>query len=351
MKKLITLITLLIPFTLFAQNNVRIVPNRANVCENTTISVQTSGNSFFPLSYVWSTGDTTPSITITTSGTYTCIVTGYGPRSFMTRTYNLSQTYTILPKPTIDIVNGPWVCRFDTVTLSTTSGYNNYVWNNGTTNTIYTSVRDSIYGVSSLDTSIVWYTASIPNVCSVNSDTIVIRGVRAPNGAGQFYCGRTNINLNDSIPAGLVLEYMYPNQYEMEFTQVSDPTNVITYFPPLSSRKAPANLLIPGEEYSLRTRVIINGQTFCWGTPCIVGVSAPLKAQPMVKYDTQPSLLDKVPVVAVKNYRIYSISGKLVSIHSSDSFNPSWLLNEPTGMYLIQTIYKNEIITTKYNKQ
>ena len=347
MKKLITLLAILIPFTLFAQNSVRIVPNRSNVCENTTISVQTPGNSFTPQTYLWNTGASTPSIVINQSGTYTCTVTGFGPNNFLVRTVTVSRTYTILPKPSINVINGPWVCRFDTVQLSATPGYNNYTWNDGSTLQTYSSVRDSVYSGPQLDTTTVWYTAGIPGVCSLNSDTIVIRGVRAPNGVGSFYCGKTNINPNDSIPAGLVLDFLYPTQYEMEFTQVSNPSNVFTYFPPLGSRKTPASLLIPGELYSVRSRVIINGWTFCWGTPCEVAVSSSNKNGGETLF---PGFIEYGDLTTEKGYNIYSLDGKLISSHKSTKFDQSWIENLNSSIYIIKVFDGENVETIKINK-
>lgn len=272
-------VTLLVIFLLcvtglYAQNNVRLVPDQDTICSGTNLGIWIAGQSFNPQTYVWSTGETTPTITITQSGTYTLSVTGYMGKSSTIRTYNFSRYYEVPATPAINVIKGPWVCRFDNVILEAEPGYNNYTWSDGSVGVIFNRVMDSTYTSPQLDTVHVWYTATISG-CSVTSDTLVLRGVRSPNGVGAFYCGKMNINPNDSIPAGLVLDYLYPTQYEMEFTQVSNPTNVITYFPPLGSRKTPASLLIPGEVYSVRTRVIINGQTFCWGVPCNVKVRLP----------------------------------------------------------------------------
>jgi len=289
MKNFITIGLLFLCSFSYGQN-ARVVPVQNNVCENTQITAEVSGQSFFVTSYQWNTGATTASITIQSSGTYTCTISGLKANG-RPGVYTASRTYNILARPSINVVQGPYVCRFDTVKLSVSPGYNSYTWNNGFVGTDYVRAMDSIYGTPTLDTASVWFTARIANVCTVNSDTIVIRGVRAPNGVGQFYCGTTagmNLDINDSIPAGLVLEYIYPVQYEMEFTQVSDPTNVITYFPPLGSRNAPANILTPGENYYVRTRVIINGQTFCWGSICEIGLTAPMKATPIFGYDPPP---------------------------------------------------------------
>ena len=289
MKKFITIILLFVCSFGYGQQ-ARIVPVQPNICENTQISADVSGQSFLVSSYLWNTGATTQSITIQSSGTYTCTISGLKANGRPGQ-YTATRTYNVLTKPNINVVQGPWVCRFDTVKLSVSPGFSSYTWNNGFVGTDYVRAMDSIYGTPTLDTASVWFTARIANVCSVNSDTIVIRGVRAPKGVGQFYCGTTlgmNIDYNDSIPAGLVLDYLYPTQYEMEFTQVSDPSVVITYFPVLGTRLAPANILTPGEQYYVRTRVIINGQTFCWGEVCMIGIKA-VTAKASYGYDAPPT--------------------------------------------------------------
>ncbi len=273
-KVTLLLISLLCVTGLYAQNNVRLVPDQDTICSGTDLSIWIAGQSFYPLVYQWSTGETTPTISITQSGTYSLTVTGYMGRSFFVRSYTFTKYYKVPSSPTITVVKGPWVCRFDNVILEADPGYVNYLWSDGSVGSTFDRIMDSTYTSPQLDTARVWYTANVYG-CSVTSDTIVLRGVRSPNGVGQFYCGKMNINPNDSIPAGLVLDYLYVTQYEMEFTQVSNPANVITYFPPIGSRKTPASLLIPGEVYSVRSRVIINGQTFCWGTPCNVKVKLP----------------------------------------------------------------------------
>lgn len=315
MKNIITIILLFLCSFSYGQQ-ARIVPVQPNVCENTQISADVSGQSFLVSSYLWNTGATTQSITIQTSGTYTCTVSGLKANG-RPGTYIATRTYNVLTKPNINVIQGPWVCRFDTVKLSVSPGYNSYTWNNGFVGTNYVRAMDSIYGTPTLDTASVWFTARIANVCTINSDTIVIRGVRAPNGVGQFYCGTTagmNIDYNDSIPAGLVLEYLYPVQYEMEFTQVSDPSIVITYFPPLSSRLAPANILTPGEQYYVRTRVIINGQTFCWGEICLIGIKAPVTAKASYGFDPKPTEFSRTIQVLPNYFITVTQDGKFVIV-------------------------------------
>lgn len=313
MKKIIVLYLLLLTSFVNAQNNVRLIPDQDTICSGTNLSIWIAGQSFYPLIYQWSTGDTTPTISITQSGTYSLTVTGYMGRSFFVRSYTFTKYYEVPSSPTINVVKGPWVCRFDNVILEAQPGYSNYVWSDGHVGTTFNRIMDSTYLSPQLDTAHIWYTANISG-CSVKSDTMVLRGVRAPNGVGQFYCGRLNINPNDSIPAGLVLEYLYPNQYEMEFTQVSDPSVVITYFPPLGSRKTPANILTPGERYLVRSRVIINGQPFCWGIICEIGIRPPVMATPSFGFDPMPVEFSRTVEILPNYFITVTPEGKYIII-------------------------------------
>lgn len=354
MKKLI-LFLLLIPFLSFAQpNNVRLSPDVDTVCYETSLSIWIAGNSFQPMYYYWSSPGsvlftTTPTIPMTQSGYYSLTVTGFMGNSSKMRTYTFQRYYHVLDKPKLNFTNGPWVCRFDTVRVNADAGYDSYTWYNGTTGISFTKVMDSVYSAPVLDTTKIYYTARINGLCEVTSMDTVIRGVRAPNGVGSFYCGKLNIRSTDSIPAGLVLDYLFPSQYEMEFTQVSNPSVVITYLPPLGSRKTPANILTPGEQYYVRSRVIINGQTFCWGTVCLIGIRPPAKAQANIGYDPKPAELD-FPTIAIKEYRIFTMEGKLVNTYKSEMFNEEWLGLQPQGIYIIHVIYQNNIVAFKYQK-
>lgn len=78
--------------------------------------------------YLWSTGDTTQSITVYTSGSFNVTVTDeYGCQGTSPLT-----TIQVYPLPNIDIIaNGPTeFCQGDSVVLTATGGQN-YVWSNG----------------------------------------------------------------------------------------------------------------------------------------------------------------------------------------------------------------------------
>lgn len=91
--------------------------------------------------YIWSTGDTTETISVTASGSYTVVLRSGGCLSAVSapRVLNLLAK----PRPVMAIANGPTsVCDGDSVKLSAPEGYSAYLWSNGeTTRTI--TVRSS----------------------------------------------------------------------------------------------------------------------------------------------------------------------------------------------------------------
>lgn len=337
MKKFI-LTLLIISFTYlssFSQvhNNIRIIPKNDTVCYETLISLWIAGNSFVPLSYLWSNGETTPTINVTSSGLYGLTVTGYLGQSNQQVTIYKSKYFTVLDKPRINPLTPTWVCKFDTVKLQVDAGYQNYLWMNGTSDQFYIRQMAGSGGGPILDTVSVWYTASIGNLCSANSDTIVIRGIRKPNGVGVNYEGRTNLNSNDSVPAGLVLTYIYPPQYEMEFTKVNDPNYVVTWITPTTTRKAPLNILDSGNNYYVRTRPIINGITYCWGTYSLIGILS----NPSNKITLDNNLDDNT----IKYYQFYDLGGRLIFEKEGMSFNDQWLNEYPNQTFIV--VDKNNI--------
>jgi hypothetical protein len=341
MKKLVLSLVATVSIISFsvAQNNVKLMPEVANVCNETNLYVSIPGNSFTPTSYQWSTGATTPSITITNSGSYTVTLTGYVGGSNQLRTLVRTRNYTVKGQPTITPLTDLWVCKDETVQLQAEGGYDSYTWNNGTNGTLFSKTLTLGGGnTPQLDTLTVNYTSTITGVCSVKSESVVIRGIRKPKGVGQFYCGKTNLNINDSVPAGLVLEYLYPVRYDMEFTDLSDPTNVIYYVTQPGVRNAPLNILEAGKSYSVRTRPLINTWTFCYGDACTIGI-APSSNRLGDFNQTDES---------VKTYRVIDVSGRILIEQKAASFNREWLINYPSQIFIItETNDKGEVNVTR----
>jgi hypothetical protein len=338
MKKSILLIIAALGITpLFAQNpnNVKLMPEVASVCNETNLYVSIPGNSFNPVSYQWSTGATTPSIVITNSGAYTVTMTGYVGNSNQLRTLVRTRSYTVKAQPTITPLTDLWVCKGETVQLQAESGYDSYVWNNGVNGTLFSKTFTLGGGnTPQLDTMTVSYTSTITGVCTAKSESLVIRGIRKPKGVGQFYCGRMNLGLSDSVAAGLVLEYLYPVRYDMEFTDLSDPANVIYYTTQPGQLKAPLNILEAGKSYSVRTRPLINTWTFCYGDPCTIGISSTNRLMGEAN--------------AMKTFRVMDVSGRILVEQKAEFFNREWVRNFPAQVFVItETSENGEVNVTR----
>lgn len=146
-----------------------------NVQSGTPVSITTGGPTTFCTgdsvtlsatgggTYLWSTGATTPSITVLASGVYT--VTSNSSCG----TSTASQAVTVIAPPILSInASGPTaLCAGDTVTLTATGG-TSYVWSTGATTP---SINVSTAGT---------YTVSSSNTCGSDSTQIVITVTTIP---------------------------------------------------------------------------------------------------------------------------------------------------------------------------
>ena len=299
------------------QKNVYLLPASGNVCNPMEISLHVQGNGFNPVSYLWSTGETTPTIQITQSGTYTLTVTGQHGNSGSMVTKVRTATYNVLPAPDIAALTDLWVCKNDTVRLQAVAGYDTYTWSNGLSGMNFERKMEGPFLNMGpvLDTLTVFYTATVNNVCSVTSDPVVLRAIRRPEGVGVFYENKMNIRLSDSIPASLVLEYLYPVSYEMSFTEIGNPSNNIKYVTAPGSRRAPASLLSAGTSYHVETTPIINGVRYCPGPVSTIGIR-PSGNRLGLNFEEEGEM---------STYRVFDLSGKILMEKQAESFNKEWL--------------------------
>lgn len=148
--------------TLTASHTVTLIPSTpasisadgpTTFCPGSSVTL-TSGNA---TGNNWSTGETTPSITVTASGTYTLTVTD------VCGTTTASQQVIILPTPTPVTISGPTsLCSGQTITLtSSASTGNNWTPTGETTQSI---------SVTSPGT----YTVSLPQVCGSATDSYTV---------------------------------------------------------------------------------------------------------------------------------------------------------------------------------
>jgi len=324
--------------TAFAQGNIKLMPLSGNVCNPMQITLDIKGSSFNPVTYLWSTGETTSTITIGTSGTYTLTVTGHHGNSPNWTTYTKTRTYNVLPVPQINALTSVWVCKGDTVRLQATAGYDTIIWNNGFVGSLFERQMNGVGtpGVPALDTANVSYTAIVTGVCSAESDGVVLRGIRKPNGVGSFYNGRMNLTSSDSIPAGLVLEYMTPVAYEMRFEEIGNANNIIKVTTAPGNRKVSASILEQGKSYTVTTSPVINNITYCPGAASTIGLASGLRLSHGFNENEE----------GLKTYRVYDVNGRLLLEKQAEQFDSKWLEGLTPQMFIVHKTGK----TTEVSK-
>jgi hypothetical protein len=137
-------------------------------------------------SYLWSTGETTQTIDVTATGTYSVTVNNTNCNATSTDDILV----TINPIPTVNAGANQTVCAGTNVTL-TGSGAASYAWDNGVTNTTaFAANATTTYTVTGTDA----------NSCTA-TDQVVITVNPLPTvdaGADQTVCAGTNVTLTGS---------------------------------------------------------------------------------------------------------------------------------------------------------
>lgn len=159
-------------------------------------------------SYLWSTGATTQSITVSTTGSYSVTVTNANGCQATSAPVNV--TANTNPAPTIT-ANGPTeFCAGGTVQLTASSG-SAYLWNTGATSaTISVNTNGSF-----------WVTVSDGNACSGISDTVDVvvnpnpTPVITPDGPLEF-CNGDSVTLTASAASA----YLWSNGATTQSTVV-----------------------------------------------------------------------------------------------------------------------------------
>jgi hypothetical protein len=136
--------------------------------------------------YLWSTGATTPSISVSTAGNYSVTVTnGAGCSATSTPT-----TITVNPLPSVSAGANQSICSGAQVTLNG-SGATSYAWNNGVTNGVaFTPATTQTYTVTGTDANGCTNTAQV--TVTVNALPVVSAG------ANQSICSGAQVTLNGS---------------------------------------------------------------------------------------------------------------------------------------------------------
>jgi hypothetical protein len=134
-----------------------------SICENesTQLSVLETYQS-----YLWNTGATTQSITVSSPGTYSVTV------SDMT---SASHVLVVNPLPQVQIVGGDKLCVGTTKTLTASAGFQSYLWSTGATTSSIQITSPGPYSVTVTDNNTCAGDASV-NITEVSNPSPIIEG-------------------------------------------------------------------------------------------------------------------------------------------------------------------------------
>ncbi len=132
--------------------------------------------------YLWSTGQNTPTITVTQAGTYSVTVSDAGGC-----TGTAQATVVVSQNPTPTISGNTSICAGTSTTLDAGSGYQSYLWNNNETTQVIQVSTSGTYSVTVTNSS------GCTGTASVNVDVVPLPNPNA--GIDNSICG-TTYNLN-----------------------------------------------------------------------------------------------------------------------------------------------------------
>ena len=268
--------TALIPFTVVKKPTPSIfVDGSTTLCPGQSVDLIAKGRRSYS-TYLWSTGETTPKITVNQSGTYVLTITNaLGGCSFSASTTVDINVLDNGYQPAITALTPAIVCQPGFVTLGADAGFSNYTWSNGTNGQTTTVLMDGSAGGPILDTTTVYLTVELNGLCSFTSAGIVLRSIRQPELRPAF-CGNFGLTLADSIQSGIVLSYITDPQYDFEFEETTAPGITWNY---LSDSRwvtlsSVSPLLEVNKFYNVRVRGVVDGIPYCYGNVCQIGVVA-----------------------------------------------------------------------------
>ena len=227
-------------------------------------------------SYLWSNGETTQSINVTESGSYTVIVTdNIGCSSQPSAPVSV----TVLQPPTPTIVaNGPVMfCSGGSVMLTAPAGYAGYLWSNGETTQSITVTVSGSYSVQVTDGNgcisdpsnvivVTVYSPAVPPVIVALGPTTICDGesvtLSAPAGYASYFWnnGQTTRNILVSTAGNYFVTVTDANGC------TSAPSNTITVsvIPPPDADAGSNASICAGSNYTITDATATNYSTLVW---------------------------------------------------------------------------------------
>ncbi len=225
------------------------LPPDTTLCNGDSITID-AGTGY---NYIWSNGSSTQIITIYSTGTYTITVSNICG----TASDNIQITFLEIPKPQL----GPdtSICTGNTLTLSANTAAQNYLWNNGSTQSSITVSASGTYWVSAT------------NQCGTGSDTIVVQ-INNPLppfslGSDSLLCNGDSVLLNAG--SGIGLTYLWSTGATTQTIYVAAPGSyIVTVTNACGSMRDTINFSIdqvpvvnlgPDTNLCFGTTIILNG--------------------------------------------------------------------------------------------
>ncbi len=158
----------------------KIALSKPYACEGDSITLTVEGGPF--LSFLWSTGETTSSITVTAAGRYTCTVVD---TNRCTRSASVDAVIRPNPAPKIQPNRSLRICLDETVTLSAPAGFDQYQWSSGESTPSITVGEGGS-----------WYVTVIDSFgCVGVSDTVTVVKLETRNKAEILFSSATDSSI------------------------------------------------------------------------------------------------------------------------------------------------------------
>ena len=174
-------------FDNFSFSTLKYESSDTTICEGEVVTI---GKLINGATFLWSTGETTPTITVGQNGQYVVEVR-FDDLTVITDTFNV-----IVNNLNLDLGNDTSFCTGEDVTLSAVEGMDSYTWQDGDTS--------RVYRVNSVGT----YSITVSKNGCVDSDTIEINEIQPPYvdlGNDSIGCPGDELTLTPSTNATTIM--------------------------------------------------------------------------------------------------------------------------------------------------
>ncbi|HWB62562.1 MAG TPA: T9SS type A sorting domain-containing protein, partial [Chitinophagales bacterium] len=167
-------------------------------------------------SYLWSNGETSQTITITSNGGYAVQVTQNGCTSIFSDTVNV--TVNSIPSPAISVTGNQAICQGQSLNIAVSSTYDSYAWSNGATTQSIAATSAATY-----------YVTVTQNGCSgAAADSVVLTVNAVPSASVSELGTASGFALLQASPAGASYQWLMQTSPNGSYTLTSHTTQLDT---------------------------------------------------------------------------------------------------------------------------